>query len=230
MLHRILRYTRIYGPLAAGRHVVDRIRDTLCPPVRQVYCARLAELSSSPDPAVPALEVRSFDSLDGIPPAITEDLFSKGTIDDRKPVSREMVSDFLRWLFSRGAIFWVGREDGQFVGYLWSLRGSPDTPRYHFFPLGTDDAVFLAHEIFPPYRGRGLNRQMTQRVLGEMKARGVERVFVDVLLTNERSLQSFAKTSFRPVGQAHMKDFKKGQVVVWRKRRASVPPDTPTRI
>lgn len=219
MPYRIVKFVKSYGLVAAGRHVLGRVGANVCPPVRQVFCAHLAEFRSSPKPEAPSIRVQPFQSLSEILPALLEELFTRGTIDNRRPSSRETATAFLKWLFSRGAVFWVCYENNVFVGYLWSLRGSQEVPRFHFFPLGAQDAVFLAHEIFPDCRGRELNRKMTNLVLGEMKSYGVERVYVDVLLTNKRSLQSFAKTPFLPIGRARMKNFKKRQVVVWRKPR-----------
>jgi RimJ/RimL family protein N-acetyltransferase len=153
---------------------------------------------------------------------VLDEIFLKGTIDNRKPHSRAMITAFLGWLFSRGAVFWICFEEKNLVGYLWSLRGSGEDLRYHFFPLGTRDVVFLAHEIFPPYRGRELNRKMTHLVLGEMKSSGVERVYVDVELSNKPSLKSFSKTLFVPFGQARMKNFRKRQIVIWKYPKQAV--------
>jgi hypothetical protein len=181
-----------------------------------VFCAHLAEFRLSSEFEDHLIKVQAFQSPGEIPSMVLEELFSKGTIDNKKPYSRDMVTAFLNWLFSRGAMFWVCYEDNNLVGYLWSLRGSREVPRCHFFPLGAQDVVFLAHEIFPTYRGRELNRKMTHLVLGEMKTYGIERVYVDVLLTNKQSLKSFSKTLFTPIGRARMKKFGNRQIVVWR--------------
>ncbi len=215
MFRKIWGFLKSYGLAAAVGHVSGRVRQSLVPPTRRVFCARLADLSPAPEPENARLGVVAFPALDEIPSSVLDELFAKGTIDDRKPASREAVLSFAGWLFSRGATFWACHEGTDLVGYLWSLRGSREAPRFHFFPLGEQDAVFLAHEIFPPFRGRELNRRMTHLVLAEMKAQGVERVYVDVLLTNRRSLKSFSRTHFKPIGQARMKIFKKRQLVIW---------------
>jgi len=223
MLPRILKFAQSHGLAATAGHIFSRVRQSLVPPVRQVFSARLADFALTSEFKDHRVRVQAFHSPGAMPAAVLEGLLSQGTIDDRRPHSRETVTAFMNWLFSRGAEFWACYEDSSLVGYLWSLRGSRELPRCHFFPLGAQDAVFLAHEIFPAYRGRELNRKMTHLVLGEMKARGIERVYVDVLLTNKRSLKSFSKTLFVPVGQARMKMFKNRQVVIWRHRGKAAP-------
>jgi ribosomal protein S18 acetylase RimI-like enzyme len=221
MLRRILTFMRSYGFAATAKHAFDKAYKGLIPPLRQVYCAYLADFVSLETTGEPLITVQAFPSFDKIPPGVLEDLFSNGTIDNKKPHSRAGVAAFLSWLFSRGAEMWACFENGILVGYLWALSGSRDATRYHFFPLSSRDAVFLAHEVFPPYRGRQLNRRMTYIVLGEMKGRGIERVFVDVEISNERSLKSFSKTPFKPIGRARMKDLKRRQFVVWIRQTAS---------
>jgi len=222
MLHRILKFTQKYGFGATVSHAFNRAFKSLVPPVRQVFCANLAEFQPSSELEDQPIKIQAFQSLNKIPSMLLEELFLRGTIDNRKPYSRDIVTAFLNWLFSRGAVFWACFEDENLVGYLWSLRGSRENPRYHFFPLGIRDVVFLAHEIFPPYRGRELNRKMTHLVLGEMKTCGIERVYVDVEISNIWSLKSFSKTLFMPVAQARMKNFGKRQIVVWRHQKQSL--------
>jgi ribosomal protein S18 acetylase RimI-like enzyme len=212
----MLKFTRHYGLAAALGHAYNRLLKSLFPPMRQVFCAILSETPSHPEAGDQTLNIQAFPSLSDVPSAVLEELLIKGTIEDRKPCSMDEVTSFLGWLFSRGAVFWGCFEGQNLIGYLWSLRGSTESVRHHFFPLGTRDAVFLAHEVFPSYRGRELNRKMTRLVLNEMKAKGVERVYVDVEMSNERSLKSFSKTPFIPIGRARMKNLKNGQIVVWK--------------
>jgi len=219
MLARIVKYVRTYGLAASAAHISRRAYRSLVPPMRHVYCAYLTDIPLPAGSEDSPVRVRAFQSIHEIPSAVLEELLSRGTIDDKKPYSDAVVTSFLTWLFSQGAVFWTCYEDKKLVGYLWSIQGSREEPRYHFFPLGTRDAVFLAHEIFPAYRGRQLNRTMTHLVLGEMKASGIERVYVDVELSNTRSLQSFSKTFFSPVGLARMKKLKKRQIVVWARKK-----------
>ncbi len=217
LCRRSFEYLRCRGPVATVRHIFQRVRRNLIPPLRQVLRVCLAEFQPPPEAADREIAVREYSSFRDVPPDLLEEIFYKGTIDDEAPCSREAVSAFFTWLFARGATFWACSEGENLVGNLWTLRGSADVFRFHFFPLSSADAALLAHEIFPPYRGRGLNRIMTHRVLGELKAGGVERAYVDVLLTGTRSLKSFSKTSFLPVGQARMKCFRKRAIVIWRR-------------
>jgi RimJ/RimL family protein N-acetyltransferase len=218
MLKRVLKFAKGYGVKAAFWQAFTRVYTSFIPPVRQIYCANLADFQIAPGSEAPLVRVQFFQSLGDIPAAIVDELLLRGTLDDRKPYSRTMIIAYLDWLFSRGAVFWACFEGQNLIGYLWSIRGAREYPRFHFFPLGSRDAISLAHEVFPPYRGRGLNREMTSLVLRELKAVGVERVYIDVLVSNERSLRSFSKTTFVPVGQARMKNFRKRQIVIWRQR------------
>jgi hypothetical protein len=228
MLRKITRYVKDHGLAGTISHAVRRLWRSLVPPMRQVYCANLADIPGPASAADSSVQVQVFRSIKEVPPAVLDEILAGGTIDDKRPYSADMVTAFLTWLFAQGAVFWTCSHKGSLAGYLWSIRGSREEPRYHFFPLGARDAVFLAHEIFPAHRGQDLNRKMTHLVLDEMKASGVERVYVDVELSNRRSLKSFSRTVFSPVGLARMKKSKTRQIVIWRhpKRSAAANPDS----
>jgi ribosomal protein S18 acetylase RimI-like enzyme len=215
MLRKIVRRVKDHGLAGTISHALRRLWRSLVPPLRQVYCANLADVPLPAPDADPSVRVQPYRSMAEVPMAVRDGILAGGTIDDKKPPSAGTVTEFLDWLFAQGAVLWACTRDGSLAGYLWSIRGSAEEPRYHFFPLGPRDAVFLAHEVFPAHRGRDLNRRMTHLVLSEMKAAGVERVYVDVEISNRRSLKSFSRTVFAPVGLARMKKWRKRQLVIW---------------
>lgn len=223
MLIRILRFARTFGWRATAIHALRRISRTVVPPLRQVYRADLTEIFLASVPERPLTHVRAFTSLEEVPALVLEELHNAGTIDDRRPSSQDEVTLSLKRLFSKGAVFWTCFEGPRLAGYLWSIRGSRERPCYHFVPLGSTEAVFLAHEIFPAFRGHGLNSTMTHLVMAELGLSGVRQVYVDIELTNARSLRSFSKTVFTPIGLARMKKFKNRQVVIWVERKQFIP-------
>ena len=218
MKNNVYNFFKNYGLVATVRHASNKAFSNFLPPCGNFFCANLTEIQLSLASEDPSIRIKPFQSLKEVPLPVQEELFLSGTIDDRKPYSRERVAHLLSELFSRGAVYWACFEGNKLVGHLWTLRGLQKNPPIHFFPLGTRDVVFLAHEIFPPYRGRGLNRKMTFLALKEMEAGGVERVYIDVLLTNTPALKSFRKTFFKPIGQARLKNIKKRKIVVWKRQ------------
>jgi hypothetical protein len=230
MLPKIVRHVKDHGLAGTISHAFIRLWRSLVPPLRQVYCANLADVPLPAPDADPTIRVQPYRSMADVPMAVRDGILADGTIDDKKPPSAGTVTAFLDWLFAQGAVLWACARDGSLAGYLWSIRGSAEEPRYHFFPLGPRDAVFLAHEIFPAHRGQDLNRKMTHLVLKEMKASGVERVYVDVELSNRRSLKSFSRTVFSPVGLARMKKSKTRQIVIWGRPKRSAPADQNSKV
>ena len=219
MLKRALRYVRSYGIRAAASHLFKKTAYLLFPPARKVFCARLndfvlpQELAENKENIL----VISYRSMDALPPGFVDDLFFKGTIYNLRPASPAMVNEFLDRFFRESALLWTCFAGKTLVGYLWTYMGSTEYSRVHFFPLGPEDAVILAVEIFPQFRGNEYLRKLTYFTFAELKKLGIKRVYTDILLTNRSSLRAFSKATFSSIGQARMKNFKHSQLVIWRR-------------
>jgi GNAT superfamily N-acetyltransferase len=126
-----------------------------------------------------------------------------------------MIERHFRERFPKGAILWLLRVNQSVAGYRWTMRGNSIKP--HFYPLTAKDAHFFDVEIFPEYRGRGLNSFFINYVLARMKNEGVERAFIEMREWNKSNRRSIRKTSFKNIGIARKYVLFGKKIVIWSK-------------
>jgi GNAT superfamily N-acetyltransferase len=152
------------------------------------------------------IAVERFDRLDQISPDQMEKLAKqKGGI--------ELLVAELESFFTRGGVFWLIRCDGEPAGYHWSVRAG--LHNFCFFPMTERDAVLMSSEIFPEFRGRGLNPAMIQHVLQELTNEGITRMYISCKIWNHANQRSIPKTSFRKIGTARVFRLFGRRLVFW---------------
>jgi RimJ/RimL family protein N-acetyltransferase len=70
-------------------------------------------------------------------------------------------------------------------------------------------------EVFPQYRGRGINQLMTEAVLAMLAKEGMRRAFLDIHTANVPSIASFTRTSFRRLGVVRSWQVFGNAITVW---------------
>lgn len=99
--------------------------------------------------------------------------------------------------FPEGANLWLLKVEGVIVGYIWSIVQDTITPYY--WPLTPNDVHLFDNEIFPEYRGQGLNVVLLEYVLVRLRQEGLVRAFIEANLTNKAQRRSLKKTAFTEI-------------------------------
>lgn len=130
--------------------------------------------------------------------------------------SKEILLPFLKKFFDRGAILWLTKEDGKLVNLIWTLVGGFNG-YYEGLPIVSSDAIFLATETFPEYRGRSILRITIILVCLKLKERGIARVYSVSNINNDISVRSQAKVLKR-MGTVRSFGFIKWYIAIWDKK------------
>jgi GNAT superfamily N-acetyltransferase len=115
--------------------------------------------------------------------------------------------------FALGASLWLIRFDGQLAGYGWSLQGRTVEP--HYFLLGQDDVHLFDFQVFPQYRGQGINPLLVGHILQNLALECRGRVFIEAAEWNRPQLASLRRTPFCRLGLASKITLLRRTVVCW---------------
>jgi GNAT superfamily N-acetyltransferase len=121
--------------------------------------------------------------------------------------------------FALGASLWLIRSEGQLAGYGWSLRGHTVEP--HYFLLGQDDVHLFDFQVFPKYRGQGLNPLLVGHILQNLALECRGRVFIEAAEWNRPQLSSLRRTPFRRLGLAGKITLLRRTIVSWDELRSN---------
>jgi hypothetical protein len=106
-------------------------------------------------------------------------------------VGREEIEYNIREGFSKSAILWLMKQNGNVIGFIWSIKDSSIKP--YFFPLGENDVMLSDGAVLPEYRGRNIFPRFLTKVFYELKKRNAVRVIFDANISNKSVLRSFEK-------------------------------------
>lgn len=160
---------------------------------------------SEDNPLPENCRIKRFNEESGMP----DKLFDR--IADQYP--EELLKEYHKKRFRKGAILWCIEMDKKDVGYTWTLAGR--TIKSHFFPLTKRDIHFFDSFILPSYRGRRLNSVMKEHILKHYKYAGFHRAFSETKEWNTSSMRSLAKNGFVRIGLAKRR-FRRGKCeVTW---------------
>jgi GNAT superfamily N-acetyltransferase len=119
--------------------------------------------------------------------------------------------------FELGASLWLIKSDGHLAGYGWSLRGRTVEP--HYFTLSQDDVHLFDFQVFPHYRGQGINPLLVGHILQNLALECRGRVFIEAAEWNRPQLASLRKTPFRRLGLASKITLLRRTIVCWHELR-----------
>jgi GNAT superfamily N-acetyltransferase len=102
--------------------------------------------------------------------------------------------------FELGGSLWLIKSEGHLAGYGWTLQGHTVEP--HYFRLGPDDVHLFDFQVFPQYRGRGMNPLLVGYILRGLAVEGGCRAFIEAAEWNRPQLASLRNTPFRRLGLA----------------------------
>lgn len=134
----------------------------------------------------------------------------------------EQISSFLNPLlfkrnikerFELGGSLWLIKSEGRLAGHGWTLQGHTVEP--HYSRLGPDDVHLFDFQVFPQYRGRGMNPQLVGYILRSLAVECRGRAFIEAAEWNLPQLASLRNTPFRCLGLARKFTLLRRTIVCW---------------
>ncbi len=108
----------------------------------------------------------------------------------------------------------VEKATGRVVGCQWALVSFRSTVWYDCLPVPPGSALSVDHYVAPEFRGRGINAQMTQKLLPLLSARDIGSVVSVIEARNRASLRSAFHCGHRQATNILLKWFGKNVVSV----------------
>jgi hypothetical protein len=122
--------------------------------------------------------------------------------EDSQDITRfwnpKLANQNIRERFEKEASLWLVKSEDRLAGYGWTLQGQTITPYY--FPLAQNDVHLFDFQVFPHYRGRGINPYLIGQILDGLATNGAGRAFIEAAEWNDAQLWSLRKTPFRYLG------------------------------
>ncbi len=205
LLARIKSYQTQHGCWRTILRPLTKLWDVLFNREFILYYSDLCDLRHAPEGG-PSLRVDRYSEKE----ALEQD----GYAELIKNHPRQIVDMQLRERFKKSASLWLLKENGQVVGFVWTITGQ--TVRKHFFPLTSKDVHFFANEIFEQYRSRGLNTTLIETVLWRCKEAGMVRAHIETPKRNRAERRSLAKTHFQDYGMAEKICFLWWKLTLWK--------------
>jgi ribosomal protein S18 acetylase RimI-like enzyme len=115
--------------------------------------------------------------------------------------------------FELGASLWLIKLEDKLAGYGWTLQGHTVEP--HYFCLGPDDIHLFDFQVFPKYRGRGVNPSLVSSILRRLAVECQGRAFIEAAEWNKAQLASLRRTPFRHLGSARKFTLLRRTMVFW---------------
>jgi len=168
----------------------------------------LDSMNIKTDECFPPISVEAYESLRKVP---EEDM--KQLIQLK---SEEILKTFLESFFKRGATLWLAKLEDKIVGLEWTLVGGFDG--FYSMPMTLKDAIVLALEVFPEFRGKGIAATMRWLIYERLKKCGVSRIFAKVHISNIPELRSLAKTGNIKIGTVRTLNLFSKHITIWDKK------------
>ena len=170
----------------------------------------ISTIDESDVPLPPNITVRHFSKIEEIP---QKDLLWLYKIRG----GQLLVQNLLNHFFQIKATLWFVYLDDKVVGWRCSKTQEIGFFKHFFqhFPLTPKDAVCGAAEIFPEYRGRGINPTMLKLMFLEMKKSGINRIYLVIKEWNHANIKSVQKADFKKIGIAKEINILGKKIIIW---------------
>ena len=202
---RVRNYIRRHGTRATMRRFRVGVQRASHAGKMAVFCCDLQPLELPPMSHAEPLTVERVNTLGelGADRFRTMTTFWSPKLADRN----------IRERFARGASLWLAMAGDTLAGYGWTLQGATMEPYY--FPLAQDDVHLFDFQIFPAFRGRGINPFLVTAILAGLAHEGRARAFIEAAAWNDAQLASLRKTPFRLLGTVRSLTIAGHPVVMW---------------
>ncbi len=186
---RIRRYCRSQGVARTILRISQKAFGQVFHRWEVVYCVELMKGSHEKSELPQNMSVEVLSKSENVPTKMIK-AFSRYHCG-------EILRNEMERRFPEGANLWLLKVEGVIVGYIWSIVQNTIKPYY--WPLTPNDVHLFDNEIFPEYRGQGLNAVLLEYVLVRLRQEGFVRAFIEANLTNKAQRRSLKKTAFTEI-------------------------------
>lgn len=177
-----------------------------------LYCLDLNTIEADSGPLGDGVTVDCYHKAYDIPLADMEQLVRlKG---------KEVLTTFLESFFGRSASLWLMRENGKIASLVWSKVGG-FSGYYMGVPIFPNDAIMMAGETFPDFRGRRFISALMRAICESLKKNGISRVYGGAHVSNVASQRAQSK-AWRRIGVLRHFGLAKWHIAIWDKNSLMV--------
>lgn len=185
-IHRIIRYFKRHGLFATGKRFFEKFWWDVIRRRNIIYYVELTKCSLQEFELPEHYAIECKKTGEDIISSELETLYSYR--------GEKIVQNQMQDHFSKGAYLWLIKNDGQVVGMVWMIR--EHTLKPYYWPMMPGDVHLFDNEIFPDYRGRGINAVFLNGLVVELKDMGLVRAFIETRIINVSERKSLKKTLF----------------------------------
>lgn len=127
--------------------------------------------------------------------------FEQGIVTAERPFNSTLKDgeihyyDLSEFIQSPDAILIVAEEDNEIVGSGYALIKKSEKDYNNF-----ENYAYLGFMyVKPEYRGKGINKVITDELVGWSKSKGISEVRLDVYAQNESAIKAYEKAGFEPL-------------------------------
>lgn len=127
--------------------------------------------------------------------------FEQGIVTAERPFNSTLKDgeihyyDLNEFIQSPDAILIVAEEDNEIVGSGYALIKKTEKDYNNF-----ENYAYLGFMyVKPEYRGKGINKVITDELVGWSKSKGISEVRLDVYAQNESAIKAYEKAGFEPL-------------------------------
>lgn len=205
---RVKRFYRDNGLLPLMKHAAVKLSHKVIVRPDVIYFADLPGLELPKCDLAGQYQIVERGAANALIPRELEQL---GTHIEHKTLEYQIANRF-----KLGASLWLLKQDTTCLAMIWTVVGTSVEPFYYF--IGAKDVHFFNNEVFKPHRGKGLNPQLIEHVLFQMRERGLVRAYIETSQSNVAEQRSLSKTSFGVVGTAAKLCIGRTRCTIWRLR------------
>ena len=206
---KLIYYYKKHGILKLSFLACIRARRALLQNQDVMFYLDCSELSSNRYHSENSFKVERYEKIEDIPQKYLDRFY-------RLKGGDKMIQPFFEKFFNWEAVFWLALLNDEVVGYHWSINEGFEG--FYDLPMTGKDSVLVASEVFPEYRGQGINPRMINHIAHELKKEGITRLFIGSKVWNKAQLRSIAKTNFHELGTTRTLRIFGRFITVWQRK------------
>lgn len=127
--------------------------------------------------------------------------FEQGIVSAERPFNSTLIDgeihyyDLNEFIQSPDAILIVAEEDGMIVGSGYALIKKSEKDYNNFKSYAYLGFMFVK----PEYRGKGINKLITDELVSWAQSRNISEIRLDVYAQNESAIKAYEKAGFEPL-------------------------------
>ena len=129
--------------------------------------------------------------------------------------SRERIKHFLNRNFDRKGTLWLVKKEDLLIGLEWTFLGGLNG--FYSLPVSPREAIILAVEVFPEFRGKGYWPNIAMLTFNKLKNQGITRIYLKTHVSNRPMQASMRKVNCQVIGLVRTFSIGKKYLTIWDK-------------